>query len=387
MLSIKSRLQALTQRTTPAAAAPKPAGGGVKPAVKRPEAFGPDVLNFTARDADRNRVVTSDEYGVGQATQAEFRRYDRNHDGQLTRRELAEGLVTETYQRHLDRQPDGEGLTHYADRLLAGTATPDVIDAEVAASDEAQARQHAAPPIVPVDGAAIAPESPAIEAAPEAPAAEPNGPTKADAPAEPAPATAGETHHISQYHPAGQDAAYNSATGVTNGNGVFQPGYAQCGATSSAMAMRALGYGEGLTDAQLILEMGGIVGTHITNGTGAYVLQQGLDGMDGFQAELAGPGADTAWIRQRLQSGDQVLANGNYYTMAPHENWGQYNANPGAGGHYVAVVGLDDEGRFLVHDPAWDNGGAPIALTDAQLATFINANTNGGFQVAVGREG
>lgn len=342
------------------AAKPQPEAPAAKPAKKAENPFGRDVLNFTSRDQDTNGFLTSDEYGTGKAKQAEFFRHDSNHDGKLTYAEATQGVISDLYEAHLGRTPDAEGLKSYTQQIEDGRAVTE-IEAEIAQSPEAQARQ---------------PEQ----------IIEPSDSVAETAPVEEAPAAtgAGETHHISQYAPQGQDAAYDEATAVWNeSRGVMQPGFAQCGATSSAMAMRAFGYGEGMTDAQLILEMGGIVSTSKTDGTGAYNMQQGLDSMDGFHAELAGPGANVDWIRQKLESGEQVIANGDYFAMAPHENWGAV----GTGGHYVSVVGLDDSGNFLVHDPAYNNGGEPIVLTGDQLATFINSNTNGGFQVSVGRDG
>jgi hypothetical protein len=98
----------------------------------------------------------------------------------------------------------------------------------------------------------------------------------------------------------------------------------------------------------------------------------------GKAGEVRGPGANTAWIAEQLKAGKQVVANGDYYAMGDHNR-----AKVGAGGHYVAVVGQDEAGNFLVNDPA-DAKYNPKAFTASELATFISSNTNGGYQVAVG---
>ena len=73
-----------------------------------------------------------------------------------------------------------------------------------------------------------------------------------------------------------------------------------------------------------------------------------------------------------------VVANGDYYAMADHNR-----AKIGQGGHYVAVVGMDASGNFLVNDPA-DANIKGRAFTPDELATFIKSNSNGGYQVAIG---
>jgi hypothetical protein len=147
-----------------------------------------------------------------------------------------------------------------------------------------------------------------------------------------------------------------------------------------AMIARAFGWGGELSDARLITRLGEAGGT-TADGTGVDGIVRMARAM-GLAGEVRGPRADVAWIAAQLDAGKLVAANGNYYAMPPHVDWATAQVR---GGHYVAVVGRDDAGRFLVHDPFWDNGGAPIALTGDELATYINANRNGGWQIAVGR--
>lgn len=180
------------------------------------------------------------------------------------------------------------------------------------------------------------------------------------APPPPPPAAA---PYINQYHPDGE------ANGYTNGG-------ANCGPTSMAMIARAFGYGQGLSDAQLINQLGGYGHTSAdgTSVNGIAAMAQAI----GKGAEIRGPGPDTAWIAEQLRAGKLVVANGDYYAMGSHDR-----SKIGSGGHYVAVIGLDANGNFLVNDPA-DSGIQGRAFTPEELAVFIKSNNNGGYQIAVG---
>lgn len=174
---------------------------------------------------------------------------------------------------------------------------------------------------------------------------------------------AGQVPYINQYQPSGNDGSY------TNGP-------SNCGPSSMAMIARAYGYGQGMSDAQLINHLGRMGGT-TGAGTGVNGIAAMAQGM-GKGAETRGPGANVDWIRQQLEAGKLVVANGDYYAMPPHDA-----SKIGSGGHYVSVIGLDANGNFLVNDPA-DSGISPRAFTADQLARFISSNANGGYQVAVG---
>lgn len=203
-----------------------------------------------------------------------------------------------------------------------------------------------------LEGAAPA-AAPVASAAPATPAtaAQDGGPVRQ-----------GNAPWISQFNPAGNDGSYYN-------------GAANCGPASMAMIARAFGLGEGLTDAKLINKLGEAGGT-TADGTGVNgisVMARSL----GLNAEQRGPGANVDWIAEQLRAGKMVVANGDYFAMAPHAN----SARVGTGGHYVAVVGMDANGNFLVNDPADRNVGA---VSPADLARFIASNRNGGYQIAIG---
>ena len=171
---------------------------------------------------------------------------------------------------------------------------------------------------------------------------------------------AGKVPYINQYRPDGAERGYSN-------------GSSNCGPTSMAMIARSFGYGEGLSDAQLINKLGGIGGT-----TGAGTSVNGIVAMAtamGKNAQMKGPGANVDWIRSQLEAGKLVVANGDYYAMPPHQNESRTS------GHYVTVAGIDDKGNFIIRDPADAN---VKTVTAEQLAHFLNSNPNGGYQVSIG---
>lgn len=179
----------------------------------------------------------------------------------------------------------------------------------------------------------------------------------------PAPGPGGRAPYINQYQPAG------AAQGYWNGP-------ANCGPTSMAMIARAFGYGAGMSDAKLINHLGqmGGTGANGTNVSGIAAMARGI----GKGAETRGPGANVAWIAEQLRAGKKVVANGDYFAMGGHDR-----SRIGQGGHYVAVVGIDGNGNFLVNDPA-DSAINGRAFTPDELAFFIRSNSNGGYQIAIG---
>ncbi|MDB5100730.1 MAG: hypothetical protein JWM80_5151 [Cyanobacteria bacterium RYN_339] len=169
-------------------------------------------------------------------------------------------------------------------------------------------------------------------------------------------AKAGQVPYINQY----------SDSNSNNGS--------NCGPTSMAMIAKAFGYGTNLSNGDLIATLGAAGGT-----TEAGTSWAGINAM---AAKMGKPcqehAPDAGWIKQQLEAGKLVCANGDYYSMAPHDA-----SKRGQGGHYVAVIGMDANGNFLVNDPA-DKGISPKAYTADQLNAFMHGNKNGGQAFAIG---
>ena len=164
---------------------------------------------------------------------------------------------------------------------------------------------------------------------------------------------------ISQYRPAGAENGY--ANGAAN-----------CGPASMAMIARSMGFGKGMTDAQLITFLGqaGDTNAEGTSVAGIVAMAQAMGSFAQMKA-----GSDVSWVAEQLQAGKKVVANGDYYAMPPHQDESRTS------GHYLDVVGMDKTGNFLVQDPADGNA---KTLTPEQLQHFMSSNTNGGYAVAIG---
>jgi hypothetical protein len=293
-------------------------------------------------------------------------RRDRNGDGQLGRDEFQPSQA----RRHSQLDLNGDGkvsmaeLTAFVGRVARQPGVP----------VPGQAPEVAPLPLPRWPGSIAAPEArPAPRgqapsmAEPPAPVTDlpppasvtPGGP----APAPPAPVDAppvGRAPYINQYQPAGAEQGYTN-------------GAANCGPASMAMIARAVGYRPDLTDAALINHLGAIGGTTAA-GTAVANLAPMAEAM-GLSTQTRGPGADVGWIQAQLEAGKMVVANGDYYEMAPHRDSNL------TGGHYVLVTGMTPEGNFQVQDPA---DAAVSTVSPAEMERFIASNPNGGYQVAVG---
>ncbi|MCP3138342.1 C39 family peptidase [Pyxidicoccus xibeiensis] len=171
----------------------------------------------------------------------------------------------------------------------------------------------------------------------------------------------GEVPYINQYHPAGEENGYSN-------------GKANCGPTSMAMIARSLGYGSEMTDAELITHLNEVDGK-MTGGTDVEAIGKMAEKM-GLESEQRGPRADVDWIADQLKQGKLVVANGDVHSLGPNKD---PNVKPS--GHYVVVTGMDEQGNFLVKDPAQPEVNT---VPPEELETFINKNPNGGYQFAIG---
>ncbi len=173
-------------------------------------------------------------------------------------------------------------------------------------------------------------------------------------------------------HAVGRDVPYINQISPTGADGNYTNGAMNCGPTAMAMIARSMGFGEGMTDAQLINYLGQMGGT-----TGAGTTTNGIAAMAqamGKNAEIH-QGTDVSWMADQLRQGKQIVALGDYHAMPPHQDESRTS------GHFVTVTGMDANGNFLVRDPADPN---VRAVTPEQMAHFLGSHQAGGHQIAIG---
>lgn len=142
---------------------------------------------------------------------------------------------------------------------------------------------------------------------------------------------------------------------------IMQNGKSNCGPTSAAMVARAIGYGEGKTDAQLIRELGRVGGT-----TAAGSTPEGVANMvrhAGAQATVVYSPKDLRQLDAALAAGKMVIANGDYHaTGVPGRDGSKMS------GHFCVVTGKDAQGNYIVNEP-W-NGKQMKFTPEAMLNYF-----------------
>jgi len=181
--------------------------------------------------------------------------------------------------------------------------------------------------------------------------------------AQQAPAAAAEAPIIDQLFPKGWEefATWDKKMG----RNIMQNGKANCGPTSAAMVARALGYGEGKTDAQLVKEFMRVGGTSEVGsspgGVAAMVRQMGSE------ATVHASPRDLARLDAALAEGKMVIANGDYNaTGVPGRNGADMS------GHFCLVTGKDAEGNYLINDP-WH--GEQVKFTPEAMLNYFQEHT------------
>jgi hypothetical protein len=118
-------------------------------------------------------------------------------------------------------------------------------------------------------------------------------------------------------------------------------------------------------DAALINRIGEHAQTNF-QGTAPNALIDTAEEM-GFQTASRVGGLDTDFYDQVLQQGGSLIANGAYFI------------GDELAGHFVAVTGKTQEGKYVVNDPLQGR----LEWTPAQLNLFLRANQiNGGVSIA-----
>jgi hypothetical protein len=148
-----------------------------------------------------------------------------------------------------------------------------------------------------------------------------------------------------------------------------------CGPTTLAMIAKGFGMGEGMSDGALVNELASSIGMG-SEGVG-YAGMQAMGEHLGLTSE-ANAGSDVEWIRQQLEAGNLVAANGDRSVTLENEQ-PPYASGTAGGGHWIAVTGMTPEGNFIVKDPST----TCRELTPDELSRFLAANeAHGGYSVA-----
>lgn len=147
-------------------------------------------------------------------------------------------------------------------------------------------------------------------------------------------------------------------------------GMASSAPACMAMAARAFGLGQGYSDLELVEGLG-TLGPATAEGTRAWGLVA-MAQRAGLFAQSHGPGADPAWIRERLREGKLVLAELDLMRAYPLLH--------GRVRQVVLLVGLDAAGGFVVRDAA-DPARARILPDD--LVRLMGTSEDHAYQLAL----
>ncbi len=163
--------------------------------------------------------------------------------------------------------------------------------------------------------------------------------------------------------------------GATDQN--YNNGKSNCGPTSAAMVARALGYGEGKSDAELVMEMKNVGGTTAA-GSSPYQVAKMIR-HTGTPATVIDDPKGLGDLDKALAEGKMVIANGDYYATGVEGRDGSRSS-----GHFCVVTGKDAQGNYLVNDP-WK--GEPVKFSREAMQNFFSEHKLNGGLVIVEKPG
>jgi peptidoglycan hydrolase-like protein with peptidoglycan-binding domain len=164
-------------------------------------------------------------------------------------------------------------------------------------------------------------------------------------------------------------------SGATNQN--YWNGNSNCGPTSAAMVARALGYGEGKSDADLVMEMMRTGGTTEAGSSPEQVAR--MIRSTGTQATVIDDPRGLGDLDAAVDAGKMVVINGDYYATGVPGRDGS-----GMSGHFCVVTGKDAEGNFIVNDP-WK--GEQVTFTREAMQNYFTEHNLKGALVVVEQPG
>jgi hypothetical protein len=117
-----------------------------------------------------------------------------------------------------------------------------------------------------------------------------------------------------------------------------------CGAAAAAMLLRAKGGKEGVSDKQLIKDLGSVYSTQ--EGTTPKQLSKML-AHEGIQVKQGTSQLDKGALDGTLASGGKAVAMVDSNKIVPGGE-----AKPAGKAHWVVIDGMDDKGQYMVKDPS-----------------------------------
>jgi peptidoglycan hydrolase-like protein with peptidoglycan-binding domain len=163
--------------------------------------------------------------------------------------------------------------------------------------------------------------------------------------------------------------------GATDQN--YSNAKANCGPTSAAMVARALGYGGGKSDAELVMEMKRVGGTTAAGSSPGQVAK--MIRHTGTPATVIDDPKGLGDLDKALAEGKMLIANGDYYATGVEGRNGNLSS-----GHFCVVTGKDAQGNYLVNDP-WK--GEPVKFSREAMQNFFSEHKLKGGLVIVEKPG
>jgi hypothetical protein len=163
--------------------------------------------------------------------------------------------------------------------------------------------------------------------------------------------------------------------GATNQN--YWNGSSNCGPTSAAMVARALGYGEGKSDAALVMEMMRTGGTTEAGSSPDQVAR--MIRSTGTQATVIDDPRGLGDLDAAVDAGKMAVINGDYYATGVPGRDGS-----GMSGHFCVVTGKDAQGNFIVNDP-WK--GEQLTFSRQAMQNYFSEHNLKGALVIVEQPG
>lgn len=149
-----------------------------------------------------------------------------------------------------------------------------------------------------------------------------------------------------------------------------------CGPTTMAMIAKGLGYGRSMVDGDLVNQLARSEGVGASGAGYDTIAAMARD--IGLSSSVKNT-PTAAWVQQQLEDGKLIAANGDRGVTLRNEQ-PPYASGQLTGGHWIAVVGMTQDGNFLVQDPST----TCKVLSPAQLEAFFRAHGDGGWAVAIG---